>query len=262
MPLIFITNDDGITSPGLRAVAYALADVADLLIVAPAEQQTAMGRSYPIQKITVTEFPFVTPAGQTIRAYSMTGSPAQCVRGGVQLIAAQKPDLIVSGINYGENVGAGITVSGTVGAALEGATHGIPSIAVSLETEKEHHLSNSEAVDFVRAAEVTRRLVVQILAQGFPAGVDVLKVDIPSDIEPHTPMVVTRVSRQSYFASLIEEIEGKRQYKGYDRAVNLETLEADSDIHALMVQRAISVTPLTFDLTAREALSTLPAWLE
>ena len=128
-PLILITNDDGINSPGLHAAAQAVADLGDLLIVAPSTQQTGAGRSYP-SKIDDTIHTTSIPLGDSQHvAYMAAVSPAQAVRFAIIEIAERSIDLCVSGINYGENIGSGVTISGTVGAAIEAGCSDIPALA-------------------------------------------------------------------------------------------------------------------------------------
>jgi 5'-nucleotidase len=111
----------------------------------------------------------------------------------------EKPALIVSGINYGENVGTGVTISGTVGAALEAAALGFPALAISLETEPALHLSYSEDVDFSTAAYFTAYFGRLLLERRLLPDVDVLKVDVPSSATPQTPWKATRVSHLRYY---------------------------------------------------------------
>ena len=149
---ILLTNDDGIRSPGLWAAAEALSAIGYVTVAAPREQSSAMGRSMPITSDGIIEKETVHVNGQDWTVYAVGGSPAQSVQHGILRILDKKPDLVVSGINYGENLALGVTVSGTVGAAMEGASFGIPALAISLETDKEHHLSYSNDVDFSNAA--------------------------------------------------------------------------------------------------------------
>lgn len=137
-PLILLTNDDGVHSPGLAALCEAVAPLGEVLIAAPATQQTSTGRSYPRGpewgKIQAISLPM--PWGE-IPAFSVTASPAACVGHGVLELAPRKPDLCISGINYGENLGKTLTYSGTFGAALQAADFGIPTLAVSRATSYE-----------------------------------------------------------------------------------------------------------------------------
>lgn len=261
-PLILITNDDGIDSPGLTAAVAAVYDLGDVLVVAPKDQQTSASRNFLRRTGTRYEETLLVN-GTEVPALAFEASPAQVTRAGIMLFASRKPDLVVAGINYGENVGDGITISGTVGAAIEAASFGVPALAVSLETDIAYHLTNEDAVDFSSASVITRRLVEHILANPWPAGIDILKVDIPQDATPDTPWRVTRVSRQRYFESRVvdDPEEGRPNFTGYERQVDFDTLEPDSDIHALLVDRVVSISPLTIDLTAHRQRAELAGWL-
>src|SRR5215467_7022964 len=140
-PLILFTNDDGIASPGLWAVVDAFYDVGDVLVVAPREQQSGMGRSLPVTSEGRIIEQERLIRGEPNKVYAVDGTPAQAVQHGVIELADRLPSLVVSGINYGENCGNGVTISGTVGAALEAASLGIPAIAVSQQTAFDLHKS-------------------------------------------------------------------------------------------------------------------------
>ncbi len=190
--------------------------------------------------------------GQPWKVHAIGGTPAQAVLHGVLEIMPQKPSLAVSGINYGENLTCGITVSGTVGAALEAASVGIPAIAVSLETAREHHLSYSNEVDFSSAAYFAAFFAARVLEKGLPAGADMLKVDVPSGATPETPWRWTRLSHQHYYIPVAPkraswDVPGR---VGYELAIDLDDEPPDTDAYAVLVKRWVSVTPLTLDLTA------------
>lgn len=258
-PLILLTNDDGIASPGLHAAIEAAAPLGELLVVAPQSQQTGAGRSFPPSKWEFNPYPLTLSDGSPVEAYAIAGSPAQAVRGGLMLLAGRKPDLLISGINYGENVGAGVTISGTVGAAIEGATFGVPGLAVSLETEIHHHHAHSTEVPFEVAAHFTRLFARMMLELALPPHTDLLKLDVPAGATPATPWRITRISRQNYFSSVIEEIEGVRRFRGYERQIDPHSLEPDSDIYAIVIDEVISLTPMTVDLTAQSDFGALAA---
>src|SRR5512139_3571054 len=152
---ILLTNDDGIQSPGLWAAAGALSELGYVHVVAPREQSSGAGRSLPGASDGIIRPQPLLVNGKTWEVYAVGGTPAQSVLYAVLEILPEPPALVVSGINYGENVGTGVTISGTVGAALEAASLGIPALAISLQTDVEHHLTNSEAVDFSTAAYFT-----------------------------------------------------------------------------------------------------------
>lgn len=261
-PLILLTNDDGIASPGLKAAVAAIYDLAEVLVVAPKHQQTGASRSF-LRSAGTRHDDTLTIDGTEIDAVAFEASPAQVTRAGIMLLAPREPDLAIAGINYGENVGVGITISGTVGAAIEAASFGIPTLAVSLETDIEHHLSHDDTVDFTIASEITRRLVQRMLDDPMPASIDLLNVNIPQDATQDTPWRVTRISRQRYFQSIPEENPDENQpdLVGYERRVNLETLEPDSDIQAL-IDNVVSISPLSIDLTDHRQRRNLVDWLD
>jgi 5'-nucleotidase len=245
-----LTNDDGIASPGLLALIHAIHPLGQLLVVAPRHQQSATSRSYTT-KVGATEIHMLAIAGAVLRAYSVEATPAQAVRNGLLRFAPRKPDLLISGINYGENVGAGLTVSGTVGAAWEGATMGVPALAVSLEVEMHHMFQHSPDIDFSVAAAYARRFAAAVLANGLPQGVEILNINVPEAASPSVGWQLTRVSGYSHFHTIVHEDErGEKVFAGYHRELDFNKVEAQSDIHVLFKDRQVSVTPLTIDSTA------------
>ncbi|MXX82418.1 MAG: 5'/3'-nucleotidase SurE [Chloroflexi bacterium] len=254
-PLILFTNDDGIDSPGLWAAVAAFRGCGRLLVAAPREQQSGMGRSMPhYSKGSI--FPYSPPAdfGDCI-AYAVDGTPAQAVQHAVlELSERQYPALLVSGINYGENTGNGVTISGTVGAALEGASLGIRSLAVSLQTSTDLHLTHSSEVDFSLAATWTRRFGDWLIDHsGLPDDVDVLKIDVPWRATESTDWRLTRLSRRRvYFPTRPERLTLSDPAKlGYRYHADPDLAKPDSDVYALLHEGLVSVTPISLDLTSR-----------
>ncbi len=261
--MILVTCDDGIESPGLRAAVRAVLPLGDVIVSAPCEQQTGAGRSLPTFNDGAIHEIECEVDGRRVPAYAIHGSPAQAVLYALVELVPCKPVLCVSGINFGANVGSGVTASGTVGAALEAADQGVPALAVSLETDKKYHYNHSEEVDFSAATHLTRDFAARMLARQMPADVDLLKVEIPCDATPDTPWRVTRLSRQRYFRALPtgrRSLAEKRRLD-YEMVIDHVTLEPDSDIQALLVDRVVAVTPLSLDLTSRVALEELEARL-
>ncbi len=262
-PLILVTNDDGINSPGLYAAAEAAAPLGELLIMAPMHQQSGAGRSFHFKTdnaIYTTEIPL---NGTPHPAYKADMSPAQAVAAAVMELAPRPIDLCISGINYGENLGSGITASGTVGAALEAAGSGIPALAASLEMSKEFYLSYSHEIDFSAAAHFIHYFAQRTLANGLPAGVDLLKIDVPIAATPQTPWKTSTLSRQRYF----EGIKADRRRLDepatvdYEIRIDFETLETGSDIHTLIVDKEVAVVPMTIDLTANVSMAQVSKFL-
>ena len=258
-PQILLTNDDGILSPGLWAAAASLSRLGFVTVTAPRDQCSGMGRSLPSTSDGIIEEKQVEVNGQEWTVYSVGGSPAQTVLYGILDVMKRQPDLVVSGINYGENVASGVTISGTVGAALEGAALGIPSLAVSLEAAPEYHLSYSDEMSFLAAAEFTYRFAKMLLEKQFPPDVDVLKVDVPSDASVDTPWQITRVSRQRYYEPIAAERPslGEPGMLKYREAGQLDQEPEDTDVYALRKLRIVSVSPLSLDLSSRVDLTDL-----
>ncbi|MBZ0279871.1 MAG: 5'/3'-nucleotidase SurE [Anaerolineae bacterium] len=253
-PLILFTNDDGIESPGLHMVAEAFAELGDILIVAPREQQSGMGRSLPIAS-EGRIYPHELPRnGYPYKAYAVDATPAQAVQHGVLELSDRLPSLVVSGINYGENTGNGVTISGTVGAALEAASLGIPALAVSLQTPKDLHLSYSSEVDFSAAAYFARQFGALLIAHpSRPDDVDVLKIDVPWDATPATAWRITRLSRRRvYWPTRPERLALSEIGRiGYHYDTDPSKAEPDSDVYAVLQDKVVSVTPISLDMTSR-----------
>jgi len=251
-PQILLTNDDGIRSDGLWAAAEALSELGFVTVAAPREQHSGAGRSMPQASDGKLREEEVTIHGVTWKVYAVGGSPAQTVQHGILELMDGPPDLVVAGINRGENLTVSITISGTVGAALEGAAFGIPAMAISLEMPKEHQWGDVN-IDFSAAAHFTARFG-QILLDGdvFP-DVDVLKIDVPSDATPETPWRLTRLSRSQYYVPQSPEREFLDESVRVDFEIQFDEdkLEPDSDVYAVRVAREVSVTPLSLDMTAR-----------
>ncbi len=255
-PLVLFTNDDGIDSPGLWAAVNMFTDIADILVVAPREQQSGMGRSLPIasegrihaQQMLINE--------QEYTVYAADATPAQAVQHGVLELADRLPSLVVSGINYGENTGNGVTISGTVGAALEAASLDIPALAISQQTPKDLHLSYSMDVDFSGAAYFARLFGGWLINHECPDDVDVLKVDVPWGATPETPWRATRLSRRRvYWPTRPERVSlADIGRLGYRFDSDPSKAEPDSDVYTVLHDKAVSVTPMSLDMTSRTDL--------
>ena len=263
-PRILLTNDDGILSPGLWAAAQALAPLGFVTVAAPREQSSGMGRSLPAASDGIIHPQMINVNGQVWQVYAIGGTPAQVTLHAILEIMPQKPDLVVSGINYGENISIGIGTSGTVGAAMEGAALGIPALAISLQTEIHHHYSHSVDVDFSAAAHFAAFWARRLLEQPLPPGVDLLKVDVPADATRETAWAWTRLSHHRYYRSLKPErsswdVPGRL---GYEIDLNLENEPQDTDVYTLLKKRMVSVTPLTLDMTARTTAQELARFVD
>lgn len=248
--LVLITNDDGIAASGLLAAAEAVASFATPLIVAPATNQTGMGRSYPrCAGVGVIEEHHVVVAGQATIAYSVVGSPAETVAHAVLEIADRRPALCVAGINAGANVGLAIGVSGTIGAAVEADALGIPALAVSHELDVS--ADQYAPGDWMVAAEFVSRFARAIISVGLPPSTAVLNLNIPTDAQLTTPVRRTRQAQQNIFEPVppLRDIRSETHRLAIRQHVDAARLRADDDARAVLVDRAISYTLLARSLT-------------
>jgi len=243
MKRILVTNDDGIHAPGLKCLADSLASVGEITVVAPDKEMSASSQSIS----THTPLRVRQLEG---RRYAVSGTPADSVIIALYYLLPQKPDLVVSGINPGGNLGEAVVYSGTVAAAMEGALHGVPSFAISLATRK--------ATDFSCAATFAAQLATKVLEEGLPAGV-MLNVNVPRG-----EVRGVRVTRQSQKISQNLVVEKKdprgRPYYWLDETAKLDEVEADSDYAAILAHE-ISITPLHVDRTHYPSLNHLSSWL-
>lgn len=260
---ILLTNDDGIQSPGLWAAAEALSALGYVTVAAPREQSSGMGRSLPGTSDGIIQPETLVVHGQEWTVYAVGGSPAQAVLHAILEIMPQKPDLVVSGINYGENIGTGVTVSGTVGAAMEGAALGYKALAVSLQTDQKYHLSYSRDIDFAAAAQFTAKFARMLLEKQFPEDVQLLKVEVPADATSDTPWEIARLARQRYYDPVKPERDSwdVATTVGYREAARLENEPTDTDVYVMRKKRHVAVTPLSLDLTSRVDLSALEKFM-
>jgi 5'-nucleotidase len=240
MPLILITNDDGIHSPGLQLLASALAHLAHCVVVAPDRDNSAVSHSLTMNR------PLKVTKVQDDR-YSLDGTPTDCVAIALKKILKHPPDLLVSGINPGPNLGDDIAYSGTVSAAVEGTMYGIPSLAVSL--------AGDHPYDFTVAGQVAAWLAGIILKQGLPEST-LLNANIPAD-ETIRGVKVTRQGRRLWENAIQETFDpwGRKHYWIGGGTPRLDPNE-DTDANAISAGY-ISVTPIHLDLTNHAGLDYL-----
>ncbi len=249
-PLILVTNDDGIESRGLWAAVEAVLPLGEVLVVAPDRQWSGGGRSMPPHVTGQLQPAARTVHGVRVAAYGVDASPALTVVHGVMELAPRRPALVVSGINYGANLSTEVTISGTVGAALEGSAFGIPALAVSLDMEAAYHLTGDANADYTPAISFTRRFAEYLLCTPPTPDVDALNLNIPAGATVLTPWRFTRLSRRRYFLPIAPDRAQGKGRPGYQLIANPHEAEPDSDIRTL-AEGIVSVTPLSLDLTAR-----------
>ena len=251
--LILLTNDDGIYAPGLAAMERELKRLGDVVVVAPATEQSGVGHS-----IT-----FLTPLmakeaydGERRRGWAVEGSPADCVKLAVGKFCDREPDLIVSGINGGLNVGINVLYSGTVAAATEGALYGIPSIAVSLEYD--------DQARFDRAAQLSVGLIEQLLEQNAFAEQKLYNLNMstastlrPADDPPEVHVVPMGVARWPAEFEERRDPKGRRYYWAAGNPPSEFPME--TDLNAIL-EGHITLTPLTVDRSRLEHLTEMRTW--
>ncbi len=253
---VLLTNDDGITAPGLQAARRALREVdgVEVDVIAPDSNRSATARSITTRApLSVEEVEFED--GDV--GYATDGTPVDCVRFAELGLVGHRPDLIVSGINHGANLGDDITYSGTVAAAFEGIVLGIPALAVSQQSSGGGMGYVSGQFDFGVAAPFTAELVRRLLGERMPEAT-LINVNCPAG-EP-TGIEVTRLGKRIYNdeLKLIGEEGGRRHYEIYGWQPGYEQIDG-TDLHAVAESR-ISVTPIHFDLTDHGGLERLRGW--
>ncbi|MDI9617837.1 5'/3'-nucleotidase SurE [Methanothermobacter sp.] len=256
---ILITNDDGVNSSGILAARKAVENLGETIVVAPATQQSGIGHALTLfEPIRVSEV--------TLRdgseAYAVSGTPTDAVIIGIFELMDEKPDLVISGINMGENLGKSeLTTSGTIGAAMEAAVHGVPSLAVSLQVKRgdiKFHDGHVD-VDFSLASELTERVASMILRKGLPAGVDFLNLNIPSH-PAGDDIRITRLGDRMYNVHIKKRLDPRgRPYYWIDG--DPAGMDAHgTDVHTLKAENIATLTPLSLDCTA--PLDSMRGWFD
>lgn len=250
--MIFVTNDDGIEAPGLKSLAEALESLDEVYIVAPDRERSAVGMAITLHR------PLRAKQVRT-RAYSVDGTPVDCVDLAVSALLPERPKLLVSGINQGQNVGNDIHFSGTIGAAKKGTFLGIPSIAVSLALERAPESSSTS--HYETAAVIACRIAKQVIENGLPNQI-LLNVNVPNyPLSEIKGIEMTRQDLGTYSANAMTRLDrGGRPYYwiGGERAQ--VDLGEDTDLHAIRNQH-VSITPVQLDFTAHNLIEPLAAWL-
>jgi 5'-nucleotidase len=255
MPLILVTNDDGVSSPGIRKLSLMMRSVGDVYCIAPEREQSAVGHALTLHRPLKSE-------RVNRKIYVINGTPTDCVILGVNRLLPRKPDLVVSGINRGGNMGDDITYSGTVAAAIEGTLLGIPSIAVSLVMNSID--SNGDKIpdsklkkSFMRkdSEQCVQKLVKLVLNRGLPSDT-LLNVNVPN-IPKVNGIRLTKQGKRAYDNS-IQEISDPRGGKHYWIGGGTPLWHSGEDTDFEAIQKGfISVTPIHLDLTNYRGLANL-----
>ena len=246
---ILLTNDDGINSPGLHALWREVRKVAEVVIVAPATEQSAVGHaitlSYPLRIEEVRK-------DGSIYGYAVNGTPADCVKIAVSTFLKETPDIVISGINLGPNTGTNVIYSGTVSAATEGTILGIPSVAISLTTFTDPY--------YGYAAKLACTLAAAVHEHGLPEST-LLSVNVPNVREKDIAGIrITRQGKSKFKEFFDKRIDpkGGTYYWLAGEMVDADE-SADSD-HAAVRENFVSITPLHYDMTNERAIEEIRSW--
>ena len=244
--LILVSNDDGVYSAGIHILAEALRSIGDVYIIAPDRERSAASHALTLHKPLRLE-------QLEDKVYSVNGTPTDCVNLAINGILHGRPDIVVSGINKGGNLGDDVTYSGTVSAAFEGTLLGVPSFAVSQVADGDYK--------FETAAKIALYLAMLIKEQSLPPGV-LLNVNVPNlDVRDIKGIRITRQGKRIYDENaIIEKVDprGKKYYWIGGNRLSWEKTK-DSDFSAIE-EGMVSITPLRLDLTEYSAIKTLHAW--
>ena len=250
-PLILVTNDDGISAPGIRALISVMEELGEVVVVAPDSPQSAMGHAITINN--TLHLNKISKENSTVLEYSCSGTPVDCVKMAVNEILKRKPDLCVSGVNHGSNSSINVIYSGTMSAAVEAGIEGIPAIGFSL-------LDYSWNADFETIKPILKKIAEQVLKNGMVEGT-VLNVNLPKlpfkDIRGIKICRQAKAMWQEKFDKRVTPF-GKEYYWLSGEFINMDKGE-DTDEWAL-ANNYVSIVPVQFDLTAHHAIANLNTW--
>ncbi len=248
-PLILVTNDDGITAPGIRTLIEVMNEIGEVVVLAPDSPQSGMGHAITLDSTIYCENISTDQVPQN--EFRCSGTPADCIKMAVSEILERKPDLCVSGINHGNNSSINVIYSGTMSAAIEAGIEGIPAIGFSL-------LDFAWNADFEPLKPVVKKIAQEVLKNGLPDGV-VLNVNFPK-IKEFEGVRICRQARANWVEEFDKRVnpQGKEYYWLTGKFVNLDQGE-DTDVWALQ-NGYVSIVPVHFDLTAHHTIAELNQW--
>lgn len=247
---ICVINDDGIFSPGLGAAVETAREYGEVSIIAPSRQKTGAGRSLMGNRDQAFEQIELKIGGKVHRAYHIDCTPALVLKHALNTVLRDKTfDLLISGINYGENIGYDITVSGTVGAAIQAAVERIPAFAVSLQTHIKNHFIYG-TVDWAAARHFLAVFIERFIQNGPFPGFEIIKIDVPEEATPETEWKVAGLSRKQYFRTVLENGTPETKLSAARLIRDEKPHQEGTDAYTLLIEKKVSVTPLTLDFTA------------
>jgi len=247
---ILITNDDGIDALGIQTLWQTLAEIAQVTVVAPDSERSGCSQAITVRNpIRVDVYPVDVA---NVITWRVSGTPTDCVKIALEAIMPEPPDIIIAGINHGSNLGTDVLYSGTVSAAIEGAIHGIPSLAVSLDAVGDS--------DFRPAAQVTKKLVEILRGKKLPPNT-LLNVNVPAlPQEQLGKRLITKLGVRQYINTFERrcDSQGRIYYWMGGSVANVDN-DPDSDIVAVS-NGHVSITPIHFDLTNYNIIQMLRNW--
>jgi len=244
-----VTNDDGVTSPGITALADEVSKLGSVMIIGPEAEQSAAGMSLTFHRpLRVTK----VRVGRRV-CYAVSGSPADSTMVGIHSILPRRPDAVVSGINKGENLTIqDIFASGTVAAALSAALLGIPAIAFSLEVPASKTIVHGRKhPNFAKPARIAAEILREVLERGMPRGAEMLNVNFPWGTDFETRVKMTTLEGRKWRDTVEERKDPRGRPYYWLWGSRMPNFRKDSDAFAVHKQRAISITPLSFDFTPK-----------
>ena len=250
MKNILLTNDDGVYSTGLKAAYDSVCELGEVTVVAPSTQKSGVGRG-----ISIFEPLRVSLANVNgFKAYAVAGTPTDSVIIGLFAILKKQPDLVLSGFNIGENISTDtVTTSGTIGAALEAASYGIPALAASIQVLDEGDKFDDHrtySYDFEVGIKIVNRIARKVINKGLPPGVDLLNINIPKHVNMDTQIEITRLARKIFLTGVEERFDPRGRPYYWINGELIRDAEEGTDVKAVMKNGHISVTPLSLDATA------------
>lgn len=252
-PLILVTNDDGITAPGIRALIKMMNEIGEVYVIAPDSPQSGMGHAITINSTLFCEKVKIDDGPQSDREWACSGTPVDCVKLAINRILPRKPDLCVSGINHGSNSSINVIYSGTMSAAVEAGVDGIPAIGFSLS-------DFSLNADFEAGKEFIQRIVRESIEKEMPAGM-VLNVNIPK--LPKDQLKGIKICRQAK-AIWVEKYDERQDPRGrtyYWLTGEFKNLDKGEDTDEWALEAGfISVVPIQYDMTAHHFMADLNRW--
>lgn len=247
---ILISNDDGINARGIEALRKAMEELGQVVVVAPDRPKSASGHGITTHKpLRVEEISY---EGSSTKGYSVNGTPSDCVKLALQGLLTELPQIVVSGINFGPNLGTDVLYSGTVSAALEAVINGVSAVAISLASHDEE--------DYSLAAKAAKMVVTEVLKRGIPDET-LLNVNVPPILESELKgIAITKLGKRIYENTFEKRFDprGKVYYWMGGDIVDLPG-DSDTDINAVKSKK-ISITPIVFDVTNYKIMDSLSKW--